>query len=290
MANNQSYDIDNAIGREEDMEMMRDSMKAGTVSGNWQSLTRDQKIAAYKQAQALLNYPANDDASKREYLLSNAIDKSNEFLNRMYEYENAHPEDPQGMKIRNVIHQAWSDQANKWGPALDDVAAHFGMDPKNIRGDPLVSQLRRSYQELQNAADGYNATIMPTRVGPNAENVRAIALATGDFNDPNLPTMVRDYMGDRATDLAKWETLMIGNHWRTNLDSMYKSNLVLHQDNTPGSSPNIPFHPPNDRDKLPAYYDKLPLNSYYQIPGEPVYQKRFNTYAEAIRARAQAGQ
>jgi hypothetical protein len=290
MANNQTYDIENSLGKEEDETMMRDSMKAGTVSGNWQSLSRDAKIAAYKQAQTLLNYAPNDDASKREFLLSNAIDKSNEFLNLMYKWENANPDDPQGMKIRNVIHQAWSDQANRWGPALDDVAAHFGMDPKNIRGDPLVSQLRRSYQELQNSADAYNSTIMPTRTGPNAENVRSIALATGDFNDPNLPALVRDYMGDRATDLAKWETLMIGNHYRTNLDAMYKSNLVLHRDDTPGSNPNVPFHPPSDRDKLPAYYDKLPLNSYYQVPGEPVYQKRFKTYAEAMRARTQAGQ
>jgi hypothetical protein len=86
---------------------------------DWQTLSRGAKVAAYRQAQALTNYPVNEAATKRVLALEDVQDKGNAFLNLIQ--KNATALDPTALNIRNGAHTQWSEANNYWGPYINDL-------------------------------------------------------------------------------------------------------------------------------------------------------------------------
>jgi hypothetical protein len=261
----QTYEVDNQIGQAEDMDMMKSSMAAGTVSGNWQSLSRGAKIAAYRQAQALQNYPVNEEATKRVLALENVQDAGNRFLTLTQ--KNATPQDPTALDIRNGAHTQWSDNANYWGPFIKDVtrgAVNPGV------GDQRVNALKNAYQEFTNAAMASRATDMPAR-GLTADKPSAQADVGdfGQFTDPALPSQIQSFMANRGIDLNKQVDAMIANHNRLPVSAVYKANLMSHPNEAPGANAQMPFN--NITSK--AAYDRVPAGAWYSTPGYPPVQK-----------------
>jgi hypothetical protein len=268
-SNGQDYKIDNVIGQAEDQKMMEDSMAAGTVSGNWQSLSRDAKVAAYKAAQALLTRPVNEDASKKEMALSNVLDRGNEFLNLVNKY--ATPDDPTASALRSLLSQKVTEGKNVLGPSLSYLTG--GKWNPVGQGDQRVVNMQKTYQDFLNAADAAQSLVQPSKMPAGAKEAASVSSAIGEFGDPGLPQQVRAYMGSRAIDLIKQEDMMIGNHWRTNLNAIYSGNLVNHADYSPGSTAQNPFIVPQGKKAAQAYYEKLPVGAWFKDNGGNVVQK-----------------
>jgi hypothetical protein len=261
-ANGKESEIDNAIGQHEDQEMMDASMKAGTVSGNWQSLSRPAKIAAYKQAQALEDWPVNQAQTDSLAAKENVIDASNNLLGLIDKYKTAG--DPAAESIRNLYSAGKSNLMSHLGPA---VKAATGGAVDLGDGDPRVDEMHQAYQKLDMAMRAQTGAAIAGRLPADAQGTQGVESLIGSFDSPRLPQLVQNNLKYLGQNMQVQLDHMIANRQRIPATAQYKANMITDGDNAPGGN-QFPF-PVKSR----ADYDRVPVGAKYQSEGYPAVTK-----------------
>ena len=271
--------VQNDISKENDQLMMRTSLDQGTAA-NWDQMTRDQKIAAFKQASALKNTKVNEEFSKNNDHTEAVLDQGSDLLNQVRRMGTK--DDPTAIAMRSGVNMALNQAAEEHGANIPQWAGNAikgvtqwagntlggqknaqGWDP--TKADPQLSKFASNYQNFMNMV---RQEMTPRPANESSKtgqpNQAALALAASHPSDAHFPEMLQQYLNTQHAQLSRAVETGITNQWRMNPSMVVKANQALYGDAagvTPGGDSDHPIVPSSS-----VQWNRIPNHVYVKDP------------------------
>lgn len=277
--------VENEISKENDQIMMRTAMDQG-FAANWDQMSRNDKIAAFKQASAAKNTKVNETFSKTNDHTEAVLDQGSDLLNQINRLGT--PNDPTAIGRRGSWN-TWLNQQKEgsagnypqWeADAIKNTTKaignafgqkdYQGYDPKNP--DLQLSKFSSNYQNFMNMVR-QEMTPRPASENQGQPNQAALALATAKPTDANFPDILKQYLNTQHAQLSRAVETGVTNQWRMNPSMVVKANQALYGDSvgvTPGGDRDHPIVPnASNWEKIPnSVYVKDPKTGYTYRKGQ----------------------